>query len=89
VRRVALVALSVLATATPAVAALFRWTAADGTIHYTSDPESIPEAYRPPRRHRRSRGAARPPAAAAPTGSSCRSRAARPSSSRRASMACC
>jgi hypothetical protein len=46
VRRAALVALLVLATATPAAAALFRWTAADGAIHYTSDLDSIPEAYR-------------------------------------------
>ena len=45
-RRAALVALLVLATATPAAAALFRWTAADGAIHYTSDLESVPEAYR-------------------------------------------
>jgi hypothetical protein len=46
VRRAALVAVLVLATATPAAAALFRWTAADGATHYTSDLDSIPEAYR-------------------------------------------
>jgi len=46
VRRAALVALLVLAAATPAAAALFRWTAVDGAIHYTSDLDSIPEAYR-------------------------------------------
>ena len=44
--RAALVAVLVLATATPAAAALFRWTAADGVTHYTSDLDSIPEAYR-------------------------------------------
>jgi len=69
VRRVALVALFVLATATPAVAALFRWTAADGTIHYTSDPESIPEAYRAAAVDIGAPAARpAPPAAAAPTG---------------------
>ncbi|HEV8586827.1 MAG TPA: retropepsin-like aspartic protease [Methylomirabilota bacterium] len=36
----------VLATAAPAAAALYRWTATDGTTHYTSDLESIPEASR-------------------------------------------
>jgi len=46
VRPAALVTVLVLATATPAAAALFRWTAADGAIHYTSDLDSIPEAYR-------------------------------------------
>ena len=45
-RRTALVAVLVLATATPAAAALFRWIAADGATHYTSDLDSIPEAYR-------------------------------------------
>jgi hypothetical protein len=44
--RAALGVLLVLATAMPAAAGLFRWTSADGTIHYTSDLESIPEAYR-------------------------------------------
>jgi hypothetical protein len=69
VRRVALVALFVLATATPAVAALFRWTAADGTIHYTSDPESIPEAYRAAAVDIGAPAARpAPPAGAAPTG---------------------
>jgi predicted aspartyl protease len=46
VTRGVLVLLLVLATAPPAAAELFRWTAADGVVHYTSDPESIPEAYR-------------------------------------------
>jgi hypothetical protein len=46
VRRAALGALLVLATATPAAAALFRWTSADGAIHYTSDLDSIPETDR-------------------------------------------
>jgi len=69
VRRAALVALLVLATATPGAAALFRWTAADGTIHYTGDPESIPEAYRADAvdiGHPAARPA--PPAAPAPPG---------------------
>jgi predicted aspartyl protease len=44
--RAALVLLLLLITATPAVAGLFRWTAPDGAVHYTSDPQSIPEAYR-------------------------------------------
>jgi predicted aspartyl protease len=44
--RVALAVLLVLAMATPAAAGLFRWTAPDGAVHYTSDLESIPEAYR-------------------------------------------
>jgi hypothetical protein len=44
--RAALGVLLVLATAIPAAAGLFRWTSADGTIHYTGDLESIPEAYR-------------------------------------------
>jgi predicted aspartyl protease len=46
VRRAVLAVVLVLAAAAPAAAALYRWTAADGTIHYTSDPESIPEARR-------------------------------------------
>jgi Aspartyl protease/Domain of unknown function (DUF4124) len=44
--RAACAVLLVLVTAMPAAAGLFRWTSADGTIHYTSDVESIPEAYR-------------------------------------------
>src|ERR671936_1746747 len=44
--RVALAVLLVLAMATPSAAGLFRWTSPDGAVHYTSDPESIPEAYR-------------------------------------------
>src|SRR3989442_1623072 len=44
--RAALAVLLVLAMATPSGAGLFRWTAPDGAIHYTSDPESIPEKYR-------------------------------------------
>ena len=68
-RRTALVALLVLTTATPAAAALFRWTSADGTIYYTSDPESIPETYRAGAidiGHPAAQPA--PPAAPAPTG---------------------
>lgn len=45
-RRAALALLVVLATAAPAAAALYRWTSDDGTIHYTSEAESIPERYR-------------------------------------------
>src|SRR5262249_21648059 len=45
-KRVAPALLVVLATAPAAHAGLFRWTAADGAIHYTSDLESVPEAYR-------------------------------------------
>src|SRR5262249_33254843 len=42
-------ALSLLATivlASPAAAELYQWTDAAGVSHYTSDPASIPEAYR-------------------------------------------
>jgi len=45
-KRLAPALLVVLATAPAAHAGLFRWTAADGAIHYTSDLESVPEAYR-------------------------------------------
>jgi Aspartyl protease/Domain of unknown function (DUF4124) len=45
--RAALVlAVLLLAAPTLARAELFRWTAADGAVHYTSDLDSIPEAYR-------------------------------------------
>lgn len=44
--RAALALFLVLTTAIPATAGLFRYTSADGTTHYTSDLESIPEAYR-------------------------------------------
>jgi Aspartyl protease/Domain of unknown function (DUF4124) len=46
VKRAALAVLLVLVTAPSAAAGLFRWTAADGAVHYTSDLESVPEAYR-------------------------------------------
>ena len=42
-----LVALALAAWATPAVAELYQWTDASGVRYYTSDPGSIPEAYRP------------------------------------------
>jgi len=45
-KRLAPALLVVLATAPAAHAGLFRWTGADGAIHYTSDLESVPEAYR-------------------------------------------
>ena len=32
--------------ATPVTAQLYRWTDADGTVYYTTDPASIPAAYR-------------------------------------------
>ncbi len=41
------VALALAALATPAVAELYQWTDASGVRYYTSDPGSIPEAYRP------------------------------------------
>jgi hypothetical protein len=44
--RAALVALLVVAAPAPAAAALYRWTTADGTVHYTSDLAAIPEARR-------------------------------------------
>ena len=44
--RVALAVLFVVAMATPSAAGLFRWTSLDGAVHYTSDLDSIPEAYR-------------------------------------------
>jgi aspartyl protease/uncharacterized protein DUF4124 len=46
VKHAALGLLLMLATAPPAAAGLFRWTAADGAVHYTSELESVPEAYR-------------------------------------------
>jgi hypothetical protein len=50
-RRLAMLALSaVLAllagTAAPAAAELYRWTAPDGTVHYTTELETIPAAQR-------------------------------------------
>lgn len=45
-RAVVLVMLLLLAAAWPASAALYRWTDAEGAVHYTADPESIPEAHR-------------------------------------------
>jgi predicted aspartyl protease len=36
----------VTATASPAVAALYRWVDAAGVIHYTSERDTIPEAHR-------------------------------------------
>jgi predicted aspartyl protease len=36
----------VLTAASPAVAGLYRWVDGAGTIHYTSEPDTIPEAYR-------------------------------------------
>jgi hypothetical protein len=42
-----LVALALAAFATPAVAELYQWTDASGVRYYTSDPDSIPEVYRP------------------------------------------
>ena len=44
-RAVVLVVL-VLGVASPASAALYRWTDAEGAVHYTADLESIPEAHR-------------------------------------------
>jgi aspartyl protease/uncharacterized protein DUF4124 len=44
--RCAVALVLVLGTAMPATAELFRWTSADGAVHYTSDAESIPDAYR-------------------------------------------
>lgn len=35
-----------LGIATPAVADLYQWTAKDGTVYYTTDPERIPPEYR-------------------------------------------
>ena len=46
-RVILLVALALAALAPPAVAELYQWTDANGVHHYTSDPGSIPEAYRP------------------------------------------
>jgi hypothetical protein len=42
----ALALLTTAMLATPAAAELYRWTDGDGVRHYTSDPASIPEAYR-------------------------------------------
>ena len=36
----------VLAAVSPAAAALYRWVDGAGVVHYTSEPESIPEMYR-------------------------------------------
>ena len=43
----ALLLLALVASVAPASAELFQWTDGDGVRHYTSDPDSIPEAYRP------------------------------------------
>ena len=45
-RRAAFAAVLVLVTAAPAGAELYRWTAPDGTLNYSGDLASIPEAYR-------------------------------------------
>lgn len=42
-----LVLLALTAFAVPASADLYQWTDGDGVRHYTSDPDSIPEEYRP------------------------------------------
>ena len=42
-----LAALALAAFAPPAVAELYQWTDASGVRYYTSDPDSIPEMYRP------------------------------------------
>ena len=66
--RAALGLLLLLATASPAAAdGLFRWTSADGAIHYTSDRNSIPE---PDRAAAVEVGAPLPRAAEAAPGSS-------------------
>jgi hypothetical protein len=47
-RVIVLLALLMIAggMAAPATAQLYRWTDASGTVHYTTDPASIPAAYR-------------------------------------------
>ena len=49
IRRIAgaLSLLVLTAFVAPAAAELYQWTDADGVRHYTSDPDSIPEEYRP------------------------------------------
>lgn len=49
IRRIAgaLSLLVLTAFVVPAAAELYQWTDGDGVSHYTSDPDSIPEAYRP------------------------------------------
>jgi len=49
IRRIAgaLSLLVLTAFVAPAAAELYQWTDGDGVRHYTSDPDSIPEAYRP------------------------------------------
>lgn len=42
----ALLVLAAVLVATPASADLYRWTDAEGIIHYTADLESVPLAYR-------------------------------------------
>src|SRR5688500_19719998 len=44
--RLVLAAALLLAGASPAAAALYRWVDAAGVTHYTSDRSSIPEKYR-------------------------------------------
>jgi hypothetical protein len=46
VTRAVLAAAVLLATTSPAAAALYRWVDAAGVTHYTSDRATIPEAYR-------------------------------------------
>ena len=41
-----LVALAAVLAAAPAAAQLYRWTDADGIVHYTADINAIPPAYR-------------------------------------------
>ena len=42
-----LCSLMIVTLVTPAAAELYRWTDADGVLHYTSDLDSIPQAHRP------------------------------------------
>ncbi len=40
--------LGLLVATTPAAAQVYNWTDANGVMHYTADPASIPSQYRPP-----------------------------------------
>ena len=46
-RRLAAVLCLVAVAVTPAAGELYQWTDASGVRHYTDDPKSIPEAFRP------------------------------------------
>jgi predicted aspartyl protease len=69
VKRVALVVGVVLAMASPAMGALFRWVDAAGVTYYTSDRANIPEQYRDSAKELEHPSARQPQPAASPVSS--------------------